>query len=158
MITFMSCINSLTHRTMPPIRVILNCLKVFIINVVRQASPPLPSPPLALCYSKRITYLLISFSVFDSCFLGLLAWLVGWLVGNRLKNKKTSCCGSCSVSCSLPFCTNSFTCKGSLQWVIGLVPGLWLLLLHYQFLILARTLLRYTVIALSCGDPATLVL
>jgi len=59
-----------------------------------------------------------------------------------------------SVSYSMPFCPNIFICKFSLQWVIGLVWSLWLLL-WYQYWILTRTLLRYS-IALCHGDPAVL--
>ena len=47
-----------------------------------------------------------------------------------------------------------FTCKHSLQCVIGLV-GLWLLL-HYQYWVLTGTFLDYPVVALCHGDPSTL--
>lgn len=38
---------------------------------------------------------------------------------------------SCGVSHSIPLCPHSFTCKRSLQWVLSLVQGLWLLLHQY---------------------------
>lgn len=31
-------------------------------------------------------------------------------------------CGSCGVSHSIPFCSSNFTCKCSLQWIIGSKP------------------------------------
>ena len=70
------------------------------------------------------------------------------------QTKPLSNCISCSVSHSIPFCPHFFACKCSLQWVIGLVWGLWLLL-HYQYWILIRTPLG---VALYHGDPAPLVL
>jgi hypothetical protein len=62
-----------------------------------------------------------------------------------------------SVSHSTPFHPNSFTCKCSLQWVTGLVQGLWLLL-HYQYWIFTGTPLGYPAVALCHGDPAAFVL
>jgi len=62
-----------------------------------------------------------------------------------------------SVSHSRPFHPNSFTYKRSLQWVTGLVQGLWLLL-HYQYWIFTETPLGYPAIVLCHGDPAALVL
>ena len=56
-----------------------------------------------------------------------------------------------SESHSILFCPHFFACKCSLQWVISLVQGLWLLL-HYQYQILTRTPL----FALCHGDPAAL--
>jgi hypothetical protein len=53
------------------------------------------------------------------------------------------------------FCSNSFACKCSLQWVTDQVRGL-RLLIHYQYWILTRTPLRYPVVALGHGDPAAL--
>jgi hypothetical protein len=59
------------------------------------------------------------------------------------------------VSHSTPFSPNSFTCKCSLQWVIGLLLGPWLLLL-YQYWHLTETPLRYPVVAPCHGNPAAL--
>ena len=56
---------------------------------------------------------------------------------------------------SIPFYPYFFTCKCSLQWVTGLVWGLWLLL-HYQYLILIGTPLGYPVVVLCHGDSAAL--
>jgi hypothetical protein len=53
------------------------------------------------------------------------------------------------------FHLNIFTCKCSLPWVFGLCRGLWLLL-HNQYWLLIRTLLRYPADALCHGDHATL--
>ena len=50
-----------------------------------------------------------------------------------------------NVSYHIPFCPNSFPCKCSLQWVIGLVWGLWLLLQH-QYGILSDILLLLCII------------
>jgi hypothetical protein len=55
---------------------------------------------------------------------------------------------------SISFCPNSFTCKCSSQWSIGLVQDLWLL--WYQYWILTGTLPSYPVAALCHGDPAAL--
>jgi hypothetical protein len=55
-----------------------------------------------------------------------------------------------SVLHSAPFCPHIFTCRCSLQWVIGLVWDLWRLL--HQYWILARTPLRCPVVALCHGD------
>jgi hypothetical protein len=63
----------------------------------------------------------------------------------EIKKKKIHC-GSCSVShtvchtvchTGVGFCPHSFICKCALQWVIGLVWDLWLLL-HYQYWISSR--------------------
>lgn len=51
---------------------------------------------------------------------------------------------------SIPSCLHIFTCKCSLQWVIGLVLGLWLLS-HHQYWTLARIPPRYPVAALCPG-------
>jgi hypothetical protein len=60
-----------------------------------------------------------------------------------------------SVSHSIPLCHNIFTCKCSLQWVIGLVQGLWLLWYH-QYHILPRTPPSPPVVAVCHGDLAAL--
>ena len=60
-----------------------------------------------------------------------------------------------SVSHSISLCPHIFTCKCSLQWVIGLVWGLWLLL-HYQSWILTKSPLGYPAVALCHEDPAAL--
>jgi hypothetical protein len=59
-----------------------------------------------------------------------------------------------SVSYSIAFCPHFFACKCSLQW-LGLIWGLWLLLLH-QYWNFIGTPLRYPVVALCRGDPAAL--
>lgn len=51
-----------------------------------------------------------------------------------------------SVSHSIPFCPCFFSYKCSLQWLFGLVWGLWLLL-YYQYWILTKTPL---------GDPVAI--
>lgn len=66
--------------------------------------------------------------------------------------------GSCDVSHSVPFCSSSFSCTCSLQWDIGLVQGLWLLLVHHQYWTLTDTPLGCPVIALSHRGPTALVL
>jgi hypothetical protein len=63
--------------------------------------------------------------------------------------------GCSSVFHTIPLCPHFFTCKCSLQGVIGLVCGLWLLL-HHQYWFLTRTPLRYSVVALCHGDLAAL--
>jgi hypothetical protein len=60
-----------------------------------------------------------------------------------------------SVSHSTPFCAHIFTCKCSLQGIIGLVQGL-RLLLRCRHWILTGTPLGCLVIALCHGDPAAL--
>ena len=60
------------------------------------------------------------------------------------------------VSHRIPFCLNIFTCKCSLQWVIGLVWGPWILLCH-QFWIPTETP-RYPVVMQCHEYSATLVL
>lgn len=51
-----------------------------------------------------------------------------------------------SVSHSVPFWPHIFSCKCSLHWVVGLVQGLWLLLLS-QCWICPRVLLSYPFVA-----------
>ena len=60
-----------------------------------------------------------------------------------------------SVSHSIPFCSYIFTWKCSLQWVIGLVWRLWLLL-HHQYQILTRTPSQISSSSLCHRDPAAL--
>jgi len=60
-----------------------------------------------------------------------------------------------SILHSIPFFLLIFACKCSLQWVIDLAGGLWLLL-HYQFGFLTRTPLRYPIVAPHHGDSAAL--
>lgn len=62
-----------------------------------------------------------------------------------------------SESNSTPFCPHFFTFKCSSQWVIGLIPRLWLQL-HHQYRLLTRTSLGYPVVALCHGDPKALKL
>lgn len=52
--------------------------------------------------------------------------------------------GGCSVPCSRPFCPNSFSYKCPLQWIVGLVQGLWLLLHHHS----------WTLVENPLGNPA----
>lgn len=58
-------------------------------------------------------------------------------------------------SCSKPFYPYVFTCKCSLQRVVGLVRGLWFLL-HYQCWALTGTPIGCPVVALWHGGPAAL--
>jgi hypothetical protein len=60
-----------------------------------------------------------------------------------------------TVSHSVSLYPLIFTCKCSLQWVIGLVGDLWLLW-HHQYWILMGTPPGYPVVALCHGDPAAL--
>lgn len=60
-----------------------------------------------------------------------------------------------SVSHGISFVLITFTCKCSLFRIVGVVQGLWVLL-HHQYLILIRNLLRYPVGALCHRDPASL--
>jgi hypothetical protein len=59
-----------------------------------------------------------------------------------------------SVSHSIFLCPHIVTCKYSLQWVTGLVQGLWLLW-HHQYWIFTGTPPRYLVF-LCHGDSAAL--
>lgn len=52
---------------------------------------------------------------------------------------------------------NSSSCKRSLQWIVGQVQGIWLLLQH-QCWTVTETSLRYPAILLSNRDPAVMVL
>jgi hypothetical protein len=61
-----------------------------------------------------------------------------------------------SVSYSIPFAHTFVARKCLLQWVIGLVQGLWLLLL-FPYWNLPVSPLRYPVIALCHGDRVTLL-
>lgn len=54
-------------------------------------------------------------------------------------------------------CLHIFTYKCSLQWVVGLVWGPWLLE-HYQYWMPTGSFLRYPVVALCHGDPAAFLL
>ena len=82
----------------------------------------------------------------------------------KIKSKETNkqaetSCGSCSVSHCVtqsPFCLNRFTCKCLLQFVLSLVPGLWLLLLYQYWNFTGALPLEYPVIALCHRDPAAL--
>lgn len=56
--------------------------------------------------------------------------------------------GSWSVSHNILFGPNSFTCRCSLHFVIGLVQG-FRLLLHHQYWTLIETALRYPAVALN---------
>jgi hypothetical protein len=60
-----------------------------------------------------------------------------------------------NMSHNIPLCPYIFTCKCSLQWVIGLVWGLWLLW-HHSYLILMRLPRSYPVVTLCHGGPALL--
>lgn len=64
-------------------------------------------------------------------------------------------CGieNCGISHSIPLCPNSFTYKFPLQWVVGLLQGLWLLIPHWYW-ILTETLLEYPAVAQSLPSPA----
>jgi hypothetical protein len=76
----------------------------------------------------------------------------------NIENISSSHRGSCSVSqCvhSISLCPYIFICKGSLQWVIGLVQDLWLLW-HHQCSILIRNSSYYSAVAVCPGDPAAL--
>ena len=61
--------------------------------------------------------------------------------------------GSFSVPCNTSCCPISFTVKSSLQWITGLVQGLWFLVRHHYW-IRIRTPLGYSVAATSLGDLA----
>lgn len=61
--------------------------------------------------------------------------------------------GSCVVSFSIPCCPVSPTWKCSLQWVIGVIQGLWPLT-HNHHWTLTEIPLRYPAVALCHGDPA----
>jgi hypothetical protein len=55
-----------------------------------------------------------------------------------------------SVSHGIFLCPHIFSCKCSLQWVIGLVQGIWLLP-HHQYWIIAGTLPCYPVSRRACS-------
>ena len=79
---------------------------------------------------------------------------LGTIQQNKINNKTLLVVDTVmyhSLSHSVPLCPPSFTCKRSLQWVIGLFHGP-RLLLHYQHWILTRTLLGYPVVAPCHGD------
>lgn len=65
-----------------------------------------------------------------------------------------------SVSYSMPFYPNFFAGKCSLQAIIGLVQGLWILLLYLRFheWNLTGTPFGYSVVALYHGDTEVLYL
>ena len=60
-----------------------------------------------------------------------------------------------NMSHKYTFSPHFCACKCSLQWLIGLVGGLWLLLL-YQYWNLTGTPFRYSVVTLCHGDPVVL--
>jgi len=62
-----------------------------------------------------------------------------------------------SAPYGIPLWPSMFTFKSSLQWVIGLIWDLWLLL-QSKYWILTETPLGSPVVALCYGDPAALTL
>lgn len=60
-----------------------------------------------------------------------------------------------TVSYGIPISPQFFALKYSLQWVIDLIWGLWLLLL-YQYQNLTRAPLRYSLVSLCRADPVVL--
>lgn len=64
--------------------------------------------------------------------------------------------GICGISLSIPFWSNSFTGKSSLQWVFDLVQVPWLPI-HHQYRILYETPFRWPAVTLSLGDLVTMV-